>query len=161
MHVILVYTPYIYAFPPACRAWFQSALANLRAAIVALANSNSGAASAAGAGSVVLVSNLNEKVTMGGMYMFQPFLPPLCCVNSSFFLTCLLTLFYLSSLVCVLDSHPFSFLKMTTPHALFVLFGTSLLPLSLFPHSYICGSFSFSSFNCSCVVTICNVHVVV
>ena len=46
-------------------AWCQSALANLRAAIVALANSNSGAPGAATPGSVVLVSNLNEKVTVG------------------------------------------------------------------------------------------------
>ena len=46
-------------------AWCQSALANLRAAIVALANSNSGAPGAAAPGSVVLVSNLNEKVMVG------------------------------------------------------------------------------------------------
>jgi hnRNP-L/PTB/hephaestus splicing factor len=39
------------------------ALANLRAAIVALANSNSGAPGAATPGAVVLVSNLNEKMT--------------------------------------------------------------------------------------------------
>ncbi|CAI8038963.1 Polypyrimidine tract-binding protein 2 [Geodia barretti] len=38
------------------------ALANLRAAIVALANSNSGATGTTAQGAVVLVSNLNEKV---------------------------------------------------------------------------------------------------
>jgi hypothetical protein len=40
------------------------ALANLRAAIVALANSNSGATGTTAQGAVVLVSNLNEKVCM-------------------------------------------------------------------------------------------------
>ena len=74
---------------------------------MALANSNSGASSAAAAGSVVLVSNLNEKVMMGRIYVAN-ILPPLCRVNTSspFFLTCLLTLLYLSSLVCVLDLLP-------------------------------------------------------
>jgi hypothetical protein len=45
------------------------ALANLRAAIVALANSNSGAPGAATPGAVVLVSNLNEKVCMEMLFV--------------------------------------------------------------------------------------------
>ena len=44
--------------------YFMSALANLRAAIVALANSNSGASGTSSPGTVVLVSNLNEKVIL-------------------------------------------------------------------------------------------------
>ena len=81
----------------------QSALANLRAAIVALANSNSGASGGSAPGSVVLASNLNDKVTIGWVTLpdYPPslnlLLSPLVSVllkTTSFFLTCLLTLYY-------------------------------------------------------------------
>lgn len=84
---------------------FQSALANLRAAIVALANSNSGATGTTAQGAVVLVSNLNEKVIIRIQSYF--FNPSLLYKNfKSFFLTTLHTPFYptsLSHFVCALD----------------------------------------------------------
>ena len=110
---------YVQSFP-LFNVLCQSALANLRAAIVALANSNSGASGGAAPGSVVLVSNLNEKVSMRWAHVAQlpsapilllPTFVSVLLKTTSFFLTCLLTLFYplyLSSLVYALDlpTHP-------------------------------------------------------
>lgn len=110
---------YVQSFP-LFNVLCQSALANLRAAIVALANSNSGASGGAAPGSVVLVSNLNEKVSMrracvarlpSTPILLLPTFVSVLLTTTSFFLTCLLTLFYppyLSSLVSALDlpTHP-------------------------------------------------------